>query len=187
MGIGGFSEESSPNQPNGRTDSKVQFPGYRRNSGVSLLELVFVLVILASLVVLWAPNIPSAGSVTLRTQAERFANDLRAARFFAIATGKQLCVKVDNSGYGIYEVDPSLPSAQCSSTPWKDALTNQPVVFLLVNDVSFKTVTGPLATSPLVFGEFGKPSGAAAYELNAQGSSLRISVTAFTGHVAIGS
>lgn len=157
----------------------------RVQEGLSLLELVAIIAVLAALSIYSLPRLPSSGSMTIRTQAERMANDLRAARFSALSTGKKLCVRVDDLSYGIYEVEISSGSLRCTTNPWKDSVTQRLVTYTLQNGVSFKPITGPLAISPLIFGEYGKPSTAAEYELTANGSTLKVTITAFTGHITI--
>jgi len=156
-------------------------------SGYTLIEVVITLVILAIVALYALPRIPSTDSITLRSQAEKFASDLRRAQILATARGTSLCVRVDS--LTAYSVNiPSPPALDCgpTATPLSDSISNQPVAGVLVNQTSF---TASPATA-LLFNSLGQPNASASYTLalsgaGVQGAGVQVNVEATTGRVSV--
>ena len=156
-----------------------------RQLGLTLLELVLVILLISGLSIYALREPPDSGFFTLRSQAERLAGDLRTVRFAALVGSEKLCVKLASDSYGIYIVNSIAGLDSCSSTPWQDPVTKSPVGFLFVNGVSIAATKGANAGSPLIFQTLGVPSVGTEYELTAGSSKVRVTVSEVTGHVAI--
>jgi MSHA pilin protein MshC len=169
---------------------------YGSQPGYTLIEVVITLVILG-LVALYAfPRIPSTDSITLRSQAEKFASDLRRAQILATARGASLCVRIDPTTSSYSVLVPSVPAGESAppivpadcvdASALRDPITNQLVDGVLVNEVS---LTADLAAD-LVFNSLGQPSVDVVYTLapkgaEAQGARIQVKVEATTGRVSV--
>ena len=165
---------------------KFPFRGLDRSAlGFSVVELVFVVLVTSALFAYVVPKATDPTAFTLKSQAERFSGDLRSARFASLVGNVKLCVKLGADSYGIFEVEENAGTDRCSSTQWKDPVTNMPVGFSLVHGATLRASKGATEMSPLIFQRLGIPSVASEYELTGGGVTLKVSVTEFTGYVSI--
>jgi len=167
--------------------SPVITPSIRRcafiESGYTLIEVVVTLVILGIVALYALPRIPSTESFTLRSQAEKFASDLRRAQILASAHGTPICVllNADRKGYVVKEIEASGASCAVSTTQLKDPITSIPVGGELADGAVFSAAS----TAALSFSTLGKPLTEALYEISASDFVKRVNVDALTGRVSV--
>jgi general secretion pathway protein H len=77
----------------------------RRRAGFTLIELLVVVSILAAIVALASLGMARPEVEALRTEGERLAAVLRAAREEAIVRGRLLAVRLEEDGYGFFTLD----------------------------------------------------------------------------------
>jgi general secretion pathway protein H len=77
----------------------------RRRAGFTLIELLVVVSILAAIVALASLGMTRPEVEALRTEGERLAAVLRAAREEAIVRGRLLAVRLEEDGYGFFTLD----------------------------------------------------------------------------------
>lgn len=109
---------------------------HHRQSGVTLLELLAVLLIIGILTAILAPKLPDGKSIALSAQAQSFAADLRRAQTVAMSTGKAICLKRlgATTQYGIYDTTKTVGGdSKCTETSVPDPVTGSPIS-LLRND-----------------------------------------------------
>ncbi|PIT80634.1 Tfp pilus assembly protein FimT/FimU [Limnohabitans sp. JirII-31] len=148
--------------------------------GFSLLELVFVVVILGILSVYAIPKGFNITDVTLDSQAQKLASDLRHAQLLAATQGVSLCVLTSTNAYS---VRPN--SINCTADPITDPASGSA---FLVNLEKGAELSGPLANAALVYNSLGQPNGEVVYTLNSPDSNNKkfVTVWALTGHVVVG-
>jgi prepilin-type N-terminal cleavage/methylation domain-containing protein len=122
----------------GRGDSSALFvAGPGRHRGVSLIELLIGLVIVAVLGVV-VVSLYQPSTIKARYQAERLRGDLRHAQMVALAQNVALLVHVVAGAGGTYSVN-SLATAGCTVSALTDPATGSP--FSVAVDSSL-TLTG---------------------------------------------
>lgn len=136
--------------------------------GFTLVELVIVIVVLGILAAVGIMNLPSPAELSLPSQAEKLASDIRYAQTLAHTTGTRIRLTVnDTKNYTVDCVPTSCPQSSFSGQLEKGvALTTFPAA------IEFDTL--------------GQPSGATTpYTLTYDGSSKSVHVAALTGFVTV--
>ncbi len=137
-------------------------------SGFTLVELIIVIVLLGIMSAYAMMESVSPAEVTLPSQAEKMASDIRHAQTLAYTTGKRTRLTIDDGVNGTYSVTCVTPPTPCST------------------DFSVTLQKGVvLGDSPTMdFNTLGQPSAAASYTLTSD-STKTISVEALTGNVTV--
>lgn len=155
------------------------------SAGFTLLEAIFVIVILGILSAYVAPKAFNTSQMTLDSQARTLASDLQRAQLLATTTGKAVnfCTYAEVnvptkklSGY-LIQIDVNCPA----SMPDSPSYATQPVAVTLDNQAT-------LATSTLTFNSLGQPSTEAGFQLKsapANSRSITVKVAAVTGLVSM--
>lgn len=146
--------------------------------GFTLVELIIVIVVLGILAAVGIMNSPSPAELSLPSQAEKLASDIRHAQTLAHTSGNRLRLTIDtdtaNDSYAIGCVDTALISC--------------PQAFTVQIEKNVQ-LTG---TSPTIdIDTLGQPKTSAnaattaSYTLTYDGSSKTVSVAALTGFVTV--
>lgn len=137
--------------------------------GFTLVELVIVIVIVSILSIYAMTQHPDSAEMTLPSQAERLASDIRLAQTLAFTSGKGIRLTVDTPGAnGVYSVA-CIPTCDTSNN---FTVTMQKGISL----------TG---TTPVEFNTLGVPNQTATYTLAAGSSTKTVTIAALTGHVSV--
>lgn len=133
-----------------------------RTAGFTILELVLVVVVLGILSIVAFTTQTSSVELSLPSQAEKMAADIRKAQTLAITSGLAVTFTASAGGYG----------ADCS-TSCSGAFSE------LLKDVS--STAGSVS-----FSSNGQPGSATSFTLStASGASKTVAVAAVTGHVTV--
>jgi MSHA pilin protein MshC len=148
----------------------------RTESGFTLVELVIVIVVLGIISAYAVMRSPDVSSVTLPSQAQQLASDIRHAQTLAYTWGKSLSFIAEPSRYCV-----TLGASDCSgSNPITDPSTGGSFIVYLQKGV------GLTGTAPLVINSLGQPTspatGGATYTL---GGSQTVTVDGQTGFVKV--
>lgn len=135
----------------------------RSSRGLTLLELVLVILILAILSVYAMTNNSDSSEMTLTSQAQRLASDIRLAQTLAFTSGSQMEITSSASGYSVACV------GTCDHSNDFGVTLQKGITLSGTASVSFKTS--------------GEPTSAATYTLTAGSSTKTVGVAAVTGHV----
>jgi prepilin-type N-terminal cleavage/methylation domain-containing protein len=148
--------------------------------GFTLIELVMVMIVIAIVAAYTVVNNLSAGSYTLRSQAEMLAANLRHAQSMATTRGRSLRVTLTAGTNGTYSVScVTAGSSPCNVTPVLDPATNTSFSTTVQKDV---VIAGP---ATLDFDNFGKPSAAGTYTLTYGSNTFTVTVAAVTGFITV--
>lgn len=168
-------------------------PVGRRRRAFTVIELIAVIVILATISVMAAPAITNMQSTRARMAARLVLHDLSFARQYAMATGRTTWVVFDTSGAGTWSIlveDPSNPgrvNATALSDPatgvsHEQDLNNDAFQGVTITNVSFDS------GDEIGFDWMGRPKNSAESDLAASGSVTfdtveTVSVSRVTGYV----
>lgn len=139
-------------------------------NGFTLVELVIVIAVLGVVAAVFVMNGPTPAAMTLPSQAQTLASDLRRAQTLAYTAGSRVRVTATPSG-NTYSVHSCTSVSTCNTLVFSVALQNQ---------VTFSAGS----TATLDFDTLGQPSASASYTLVSGGDSKAVSVAALTGFVA---
>lgn len=145
----------------------MHLPRKQRKAGFTLVELVIVIVVLGILSVYAVIKSVSLAEVTLPSQAQKLASDIRHAQTLAYTLGKRMRLTITAGTNGTYGVT-------CVTPP-----CNTDFSVTLQKDV---VLAGTPTT--LDFTSLGQPSASASYTLTS-GSTVTVSVAALTGLVTV--
>lgn len=147
----------------------VRYP--RIGRGFTLVELIIVIVILGILSVYAMTRDSDSAELTLPSQAQRLASDLRYTQSLAFTSGKRMLFKINSST--TYAVCRTTDGTNCSAG----------------NDISVdlqQGVTVSPAPATLSFNTLGEPNQGATYTvLGPGGSTVSVTVAALTGLVSV--
>lgn len=97
--------------------SVEQRTGRRRSNGMTLLELVLVVLILGVLSYRSLVGQPAVSDLTVRAEADRLARDLRRLQSLALTRSASVCVAVDGGGYRAWQVTATVPCSAAANNP----------------------------------------------------------------------
>lgn len=156
-------------------------------SGFTLIELVVVVVILGILSIYPIMKSAPLAELTLPSQAQKLASDIRHTQVLASTWGKNLQIKITSGANGTYGV--SCASAEtsppCNVSPVIDPVTGSSFNTKLQKDVELA------GTSTLIFNSMGQPSTAAILTLcypdctTKTNPTKTITVQSLTGYVTV--
>ena len=153
----------------------------RRSAGVTLLEVIFTVVVLAILVKFAMMKLVTPGTLTLPTQVQSVADLIRRAQSLAVVRGQRMSVSVTTAGANGSVAAACVASAPCNT----DASVT----------VSQGVVVGSLGT--LYFNSLGQPVNSAgtalssdtsftlSYQTGSTNTTYTVTVAALTGRVSI--
>jgi prepilin-type N-terminal cleavage/methylation domain-containing protein len=146
-------------------------------AGFTVVELVIVIVVLGIVSAYAVMKGVSSAELSLPSQAQTLASDIRHAQTLAYTSGKHMQLKIFPGVNGTYNV------FSCVTVNGVVTLPCVTVVFSggVQNGVDLEVTTGP---NPLDFTSLGQPSAAASYTLTS-GSGKVVSVAALTGLVTV--
>ncbi|MCK9989975.1 MAG: hypothetical protein RugAbin2_00989 [Rugosibacter sp.] len=137
-------------------------------AGFTLVELVMTVVILGILSVYAFMNSTSSADLSLPSQAQTMAADLRYTQMLAHTSGKRMRLKITSGANGSY-------SAGCVSGSCAQAFSASLKQGVVLN-----------GTATLDFDTLGQPSSAASYTLKSpEGSVKTVTVAPLTGLVTV--
>lgn len=149
--------------------------------GVSLIEMVFVLVLVAVLGFQIVPRMAALGEVGVNQAAEQLRRDLTRVQLMAISQAQRLRVDITANGYAVL----SCTSPASCGTAVPDPETGSDFVVALGETVLS-------ASGALDFDTLGRPSQAAAltstattFTLTRNGKSARVEVLPLTGYARV--
>ena len=150
-------------------------------SGFTLVELIMVMVVLGILSAYAVMRNVSPAEVTLPSQAQKMASDIRHAQTLASTWGRRLRISTDSSSYSVTCTSSVVaPCPAAITTPVTDPATGSSFHVDLQKNVVFVNPT----TATLDINSLGQPLAAASYTLSA-GSIETIAVAALTGFVTV--
>ena len=148
-------------------------------AGFTLIEVVVVIVILGIISVYATPKSVSTAEITLPSQAQKLASDIRHTQVLATSWGKSLRLSIITGSNGTYSVScVTSGSSPCDISPVVNPSGGSFSVSLQKN-----VVLG--GTSTVDFNSLGQPSAAATYTLTTGSSTITVSVAALTGFVTV--
>ncbi len=145
-------------------------------AGFTVVELVIVIVVLGIVSAYAMMKAASPAELSLPSQAQKLAGDIRHAQTLAYTSGKHLRLTITPGVNGTYQVS--------SCVTVNGVVTSCPTTVFsggVQEGVALQVVAGP---NPLDFTSLGQPSAAASYRL-ASSSTVKVSVAALTGLVHV--
>lgn len=153
------------------------------NGGFTLIEIIIVVVILAIAAMAAIPMLSSAGSVQIRSAANMIAADLEYAKSMAISSGQNYSVEFDESSeiYSIKDHSGTvIPHPVKKGFPYTIDFKNDSRLSKVdITNVNFNS------TDRVTFNCLGSPDNGGTIILNADGSSVTITVEPVTGYISI--
>jgi Tfp pilus assembly protein FimT len=161
----------------------------RGQRGFTFLDMLLVVVIVASIAAYGMMRQHSTGENTLWYQAHGLARDLRHVQVLTATYGRPLQLTATAGVNGTYSVScVTAGAAPCDASPIIDPATGEPFSVSLQHDVSL-AVSG---TNPLAFDMQGRPLNGGAvsttsttYTLTASGTTSTVTVSPITGFVGV--
>ncbi len=143
-------------------------------NGFTLVELIIVIVVLGIVSAYAVMKGVSVAEVTLPSQAQKMASDIRHAQTLAYTSGKRMCLAITAGTYSVNcgNVESCL-SSSCPSQSFS-VILEKGVVLSVAPTIDFNTL--------------GQPNDAASYTMSVSVSDSAnkiISVAALTGHVTV--
>jgi MSHA pilin protein MshC len=138
-------------------------------TGFTLVELVIIIVVLGIMSTYAIMNSPTPSELSLPSQSEKMASDIRYAQTLAHTTSQRIRLTITSGKNGTYT------AASCVSN-----VCTQVFSFTLTKDVV-------LGGSPITFDfdTLGQPNVAASYTLTSGSSSKTVAIATLTGFVTV--
>lgn len=151
-------------------------------AGFTLIELVIVIVVISILSTYAIIKSAPASEITLPSQAQKLASDIRHVQVLASSWGKSLRLSITPGTNGSYSVScVTSDSSPCNVSPVIDPASSSSFKVSLQKGVVLD------GNSTLDFNSLGQPSTAASYTLTSGSSTINVSVAALTGFVTVSS
>lgn len=148
-------------------------------TGFTLIELIIVIVILGFLGTYVAIKSISTAAMTLPSQAQKLASDIRHAQMLATSWGKSLRLSINPGVNGSYSVSCiTLGVSPCNNSPVLDPAGGT-FQYNLQKDVIL------IGTNSLDINSLGQPSANASYTLTSDTYSKTVTVEAITGFITV--
>lgn len=148
--------------------------------GFTLIELVIVIVMISILSTYAIIKSATASEITLPSQAQKFASDIRHVQVLANSWGKSLRLSITPGTNGSYSVScVTSDSSPCNVSPVIDPASSSSFNVSLQKGVVLN------GNSTLDFNSLGQPSAAASYTLTSGSSTITVSVATLTGFVTV--
>ena len=153
----------------------------RRQTGFTFIELLIVMLVLGILGAYAMMKARSSAELTLPSQAQKMASDIRRVQSLAIGWGQRLRITAGASGYRVSCTSSVVaPCPTDTSLAVTDPATANSFVVALQKGVVFVDPT----TTTLDINSIGQPLAGASYTLSA-GSTATITVMPLSGFVAV--
>ena len=151
------------------------------HAGFTVIELIMVMALLGILSAYAVMRNVSPAEVTLPSQAQKMASDIRHAQTLASTWGRRLRISTDSASYSVTCTSSVVaPCPAATTTPVTDPATGAGFSVSLQKGAVFVNPT----TATLDIDSLGQPLSAATFTLSA-GSTETIAVTALTGFVTV--
>ena len=147
--------------------------------GFTIVELVTVMVLLALISAYAVIRSVSSADVTLPSQAQSMASDIRHTQALATTWGRSLRLAICAASATYTVSDKSSAATACNQAAVTDPATGDSFNVTLEKGVA---LAGP---DTLDFNSLGQPSNAAIYTLSAAGTTETVAVQALTGSVTV--
>ena len=152
----------------------------KRETGLTLVELVIVLVVVGIISAYALTRNSSASVYTLVSQAQTMASDIRHAQMLASSWGKSLRMTSVAGTDGTYSFSCVTSGAfPCNSSPVLNPATGQAFAVSLQRNVVLA------GTSSMDIDTQGRPNVAASYVLSSGVNTATVTVAAITGFVIV--
>lgn len=149
-------------------------------AGFTLIELIMVIVVLGIVSTYAVMRSGTPTEVTLPSQAETMASNIRHVQTLATTWGRSLRISVATGANGSYSVScVTVGASPCNTSPVINPATGGTFSVSLQKNV----VLGGTAT--LDFNSLGQPTTAASYSLSSGSSTKTVSVAALSGYVTV--
>ena len=149
-------------------------------AGFTLIELVIVIVVISILSTYAIMKSAPAAEITLPSQAQKLASDIRHAQVLATSWGKSLRLNLISGANGTYSVScVTSGSFPCDVSPVNNPASGSSF------SVSLQKSVVLAGNSTLDFNSLGQPSAEASYTLTSGSSTTTVSVAALTGFVTV--
>lgn len=146
--------------------------------GFTLIELISVMVILATLATLAAPRFVHHDA-TVPAQADQLGRIIRHAQALAMSGGRPLTVDIQSAtSYAITDGAPPTPSTIRDPSGRLQAFTLQNSATLVGADLEFDSLGRPISGGSLL-------GSTQSFTVNGSGNSATVSVQPVTGFVAV--
>jgi len=154
----------------------------RTRAGATLLEAVFVIVVLCALAKFAMMKLVTPATMTLPTQAQTLADLIRRAQSLAVVRGQRMGVSVATSGTNGRVNVACAASAPCTTDT---SLTlSEGVAIGSTNGIYFNSLGQPLSSAGAVLSQ--DASFTLCYQSGNTATTYTVSVAALTGRVSIG-
>lgn len=162
------------------------------NSGMSLIEIIVVMMILAMVAMLAVPMISSAGSVQIRSAANLISADLEYAKNMSISTGQNYSIVFEtNHSYKVCDQSGATIENPVSKKNYvvdfsADSRLDEVTITSAVFDPSSsQTITFDYLGSPYSGSGTSNPLNSGQITLQADSIVMRVNVEAVTGFISI--
>lgn len=163
-----------------RLQTSMHIPCKWLNAGFTIVELVMVIVVLGIISVYAVTRSAPPAEVTLPSQAQKMASDIRHAQTLATTWGRRLRITITEGANGTYNVScVTAGAAPCNANPVIDPATGNGFNVALQQNVQLA------GTATLDFNSLGQPTAAANYTLTSGTAVVTVTVAALTGYVTV--
>lgn len=147
--------------------------------GFTLIEMVIVMLVITIMSAYAFAKNGSPSVYSIKSQADTLAADIRHIQSLSMNWGRSLRITRSSTGYTVSCVTSG--TSPCNSSTVTNPTTGSSYAVTLANSM---TISGP---STLDIDNFGQPSTAASYTINAGTTTFTVAVAAITGKVTVSS
>lgn len=149
--------------------------------GFTLLELVFIIVILGALAKFAMMKLVTPATMTLPTQAQSLADVIRRAQSLAVARGQRMSVSVATSGANGRVVVACAASAPCNTDT--SLMLSQGVVVGSTSTIYFNSLGQPVNSAGTALAS--NTNFTLSYQTGSATATYTVTVAALTGRVSV--